>query len=91
MDAGDVSSDQTEQEISRYVRGSLTKLPAAALLVNFQQFCNRLCRDLSGDSTKRECFKTRICFVVGDPGARFDDLASLEYEVTKRPDAPIGI
>ena len=82
MDAGDVPSDQTEQEISWHVRGGLTKLPAvtpltsSSLEVNFQQFCD------SGDSTKRECFDTRTCFVVGDPGARFNDSAPLEYEVT---------
>ena len=28
MDAGDVPPDQAEQEISRHVRGGLTKLPA---------------------------------------------------------------
>ena len=94
MDAGDVPPDQAEQEISRHVRGGLTKLPAATPLtpssmgVNFQQFCDRLCRDLPGDSTKRECFDTRTRFVVGDPGARFNDLAPLEYEVTGETGRP---
>ena len=94
MDAGDVPPDQAEQEISRLVRGGLTKLRAATLLtsrsmgVNFQQFCDRLCRGLPGDSTKRECFDTRTRFVVGDPGARFNDLAPLEYEVTGETGRP---
>ena len=94
MDAGDVPPDQAEQEISRHVRGGLTKLPAvtpltpSSLGVNFPQFCDRLCRDLPGDSTKRECFDTRTRFVVGDPGARFNDLAPLEYEVTGETGRP---
>ena len=94
MDAGDVPPDQAEQEISRHVRGGLTKLPAvtpltpSSLGVNFQQFCDRLCRDLPGDSTKRECFDTRTRFVVGDPGARFNDPAPLEYEVTGETGRP---
>ena len=94
MDAGDVPPDQAEQEISRHVRGGLTKLPAATPLtpssmgVNFQQFCDRLCRDLPGDSTKRECFDTRTRFVRVP-----DSMISLLWSMRSlgRPDAPIGI
>ena len=86
-----------EQEISRHVREGLIKLPAVTLLTSssleviFQQFCDRLCRDLPGDSTKRECFDTRTRFVVGNPDARFNDFAPLEYEVTGETERPIGI
>ena len=88
MDSGEVPLGQAEQEGSLHVGRGLTRMPAVTPLtpgskgVNFQQFCDRLRTDLPGDSTKRGSFDTRTRFVVGDPCARFNAAAPLEYEVT---------
>ena len=88
MDSGEAPLGHAEQEGSLHERRGLTRMPAVTPItpfskgVNFQQFCDRLRTDLPGDSSERRSFDTRARFVVGDPGARFDAAAPLEYEVT---------
>ena len=78
---------QVQRHIVKVGKG-LTRLPAETPRtpgpkgVNFQQFCDQLRTDLSGDSQGRRSFDTRTRFVAGDPGARFGSAAPLEYEVT---------
>ena len=89
MDSGAVTLGRAEQEESQHVGRGLTRMPAdtprtpGSKGVNFQQFCDRLRTDLPGDSYGRGSFDTRTRFVAGDPGARFDAAAPLEYEVTE--------
>ena len=87
-DPSAVAPAPASQEGCRHVGKGLTQMPAdtpripGPKNVDFQQFCERLRTDLPGDSHGRGSFDTSARFVAGDPGAKFDATAPLEYEVT---------